>query len=169
MRHRQLIGILAGAITISSQVFPASSLEDRPRSVLYISADPGCYSATFASSSTVPIRTPKKLYPVSCFEKHHFEVFWSGQTATQPGNPIPESTASLKFCSDRSKKVKVLGRNSNSYNYGPNEMTGTGIWLPDKGPEAKRYPKRLVCYVGLSTNEFRYFKEISQPLLKGLR
>ena len=169
MRHHQLIRILVGVITISCQASPALGLENRPRSVLYISADPGCYSATFVSSSTVPTSPPKKLYPVSCFEKHHYEVFWSGQITTQPGNPIPERTASLNFCSERSKKVKVLGRNSSSYNYGPNETTGTGFWLPDKGPEAKRYPKRLVCYVGLSTNDFQYFKEISQPLLKGLR
>lgn len=160
----RLLGI-AAAITI--QVSSASGVEDRPRALLYISVNPGCYSATFVTSSTIPFNAPKKLYPVSCFEKHHFEVYWSGQIATQPGNPIPASKASSNFCRKKSEKLTILSRGSNSYNYGPNETTGVGNWLPDKGPEAKRYPKRVVCYMGLSTKEFRYFKEISQPLIKG--
>ena len=115
------------------------------------------------------MKAPKKLFPVSCFEKHHFEVFWSGQVATQPGNPIPASKPASNFCVEKSKELVILGRGSNSYNFGLLETTGTGNWLADKGPEAKRYPKRLVCYMGLSTNEFRYFKEMSQPLIKGLK
>jgi hypothetical protein len=134
----------------------------------YIAAEPGCYSATYISSKTVPMKAPKKLFPVSCSSKHHFEVYWSGQVATQPGNPIPTSRSSANFCLEKSKYQTVLGRGPNSYNFGLNETTGTGNWLADRGPEAKRYPKRLVCYMGLSTNEFRYFKEMSQPLLKGL-
>lgn len=147
----------------------AWAVEKRPKAILYIAAEPGCYSATYISSETVPMKAPKKLYPVDCFEKHHFEVFWSGQVATQPGNPIPSSRSSSNFCVEKSKSLVILGRGPNSYNYGPGETTGTGNWLADKGPEAKRYPKRLVCYMGLSTNEFRYFKEMSQPLINGLR
>jgi len=169
MKPRKSLGILIAILLLATQNTFAWSVEKRPVAILYIAAEPGCYSATFISSKIVPMTAPKKLYPVDCSEKHHFEVFWSGQVETRPGNPIPASKASANFCVEKSKELIVLGRGPSSYNFGPLETTGTGNWLADKGPEAKRYPKRLVCYMGLSTNEFRYFKEISQPLLKGLK
>jgi hypothetical protein len=169
MKFRKSIGILVTCFFCFIQISFAWSIEKRPEAILYIAAERGCYSATYISSKTVPMKAPKKLFPVSCFEKHHFEVFWSGQVATQPGNPIPASKPASNFCVEKSKELVILGRGSNSYNFGLLETTGTGNWLADKGPEAKRYPKRLVCYMGLSTNEFRYFKEMSQPLIKGLK
>lgn len=164
-----MLGFLTVAIALLSQSSSSWGIEKRPEAILYIAAEPGCYSATYISSKSIPMKAPKKLYPVSCFEKHHYEVFWSGQVATQRGNPIPASKASANFCVEKSKDLVILGRGPSSYNFGPQETTGTGNWLADKGPEAKRYPKRLVCYMGLSTNEFRYFKEMSEPLLKGLQ
>lgn len=169
MKFRMSIGILVTSFFIFIQISFAWSIEKRPEAILYIAAERGCYSATYISSKTVPMTAPKKLFPVSCFEKHHYEVFWSGQVETQPGNPIPSSKPASNFCVEKSKKLVILARGSNSYNFGLLETTGTGNWLADKGPEAKRYPKRLVCYMGLSTNEFRYFKEMSQPLIKGLK
>jgi hypothetical protein len=169
MKRSQVFGILMAACILMSNTSVAIGLETRPQAILYIAAEPGCYSATYVTSTTVPMKAPKKLYPVSCYSKHHFEVFWAGQVETQPGNPIPTSKTSAKFCVEKGDKLTVLGRGPTSYNYGLYETTGTGNWLADKGPEAKRYPKRLVCYIGLSTNEFRYFKEISQPLIKGLQ
>jgi len=147
----------------------ATGLEERPRAVLYIAAEPGCYSATYISARMIPAKAPKKLYPVSCSEKHHYEVYWAGKMKTRPGNPIPASKASLNLCMEKGKSLVILGRGSSSYNFSADEMTGTGNWLADKGPEAKRYPKRVVCYMGLSNQTFRYFKEMSQPLIKGLQ
>ena len=169
MKSYTLIGVTAIAVFITLFSSAASAVEERPRAILYIAAEPGCYSATYISAPTIPMKAPKKLYPVSCFEKHHYEVYWSGRIKTQPGNPIPASKASLNHCLDKGKELAILGRGPNSYNFGPNETTGTGNWLADKGPEAKRFPKRVVCYIGLTTTEFRYFKEMSQPLLKELQ
>lgn len=164
-----LLGVLGCFSLLTLCAIPSSfGIDQRPKSILYIAAEPGCYSATFISSKSVPMKAPKKLYPVSCYSNHHFEVFWSGQIATRPGNPIPQSKESANICVAKSKELKYYGRNANSYNFGPNETTGTGNWLPDKGPEAKRYPKRVVCYMGLSTNDFRFFKEMSEPMIKGL-
>jgi hypothetical protein len=146
----------------------AHGLEERPRAILYIAAEPGCYSATYISSKTVPMKAPKKLYPVNCYQKHHYVVFWSGQMETQPGNPIPSSRKSANLCVEKGNKLTLLGRSESAYNFGLKETTGTGNWLADKGPEAKRYPKRVVCYMGLSTDEFRFFKEMSQPLIRGI-
>ncbi len=160
--------LLVSALATVALGPPASGLEERPRAVLYIAAEPGCYSATYISARTIPAKAPKKLYPVSCSEKHHYEVYWAGKMKTQPGNPIPASKASLNHCLEKEKNLVILGRGANAYNFSPDEMTGTGNWLADKGPEAKRYPKRVVCYIGLSTKDFRYFKEMSQPLIKGL-
>ena len=168
MNYQKFCSVLIISFLVIVPLNPAKAVSERPRAILYIAAEPGCYSATYISSKTVPMKAPKKLYPVSCFSKHHFEVFWSGQVETQPGNPIPTSRSSANFCVEKSKTQTVLGRGPNSYNFGIDETTGTGNWLADRGPEAKRYPKRLVCYIGLSTKEFRYFKEMSQPLLKGL-
>ncbi len=167
MNDRKIFLGLIAFLALFSMNF-AQAVTERPKAILYIAAEPGCYSATFVSSKTVPMKAPKKLYPVSCYSKHHFEVYWAGKVATQPGNPIPTSRSSANFCLEKGKLQTVLGRGLQSYNFGPNETTGTGNWLADRGPEAKRYPKRLVCYIGLSTTEFRYFKEMSQPLLKGL-
>ncbi len=160
--------LLVSALATVALSPPASGLEERPRAVLYIAAEPGCYSATYISARTIPAKAPKKLYPVSCSEKHHYEVYWAGKMETRPGNPIPASKASLNHCLEKGKSLVILGRGPSSYNFSADEMTGTGNWLADKGPEAKRYPKRVVCYIGLSTKDFRYFKEMSQPLIKGL-
>ncbi len=140
----------------------------RPEGILYIAAETGCYSATYKSQLSVPMTAPKKIYPVSCSTKHHFEVFWSGQIATRLGNPIPSGKESLNFCAEKQKELRFNGRSETSYNFGPDERAGIGNWLPDRGPEAKRFPKRVVCYMGLSTIQFTFFKQIAEPLIKGL-
>jgi hypothetical protein len=133
-----------------------------------MAAVPGCYSVTFISSKTVPTKPPKRIYRVSCFEKHHFEVFWAGKVSPSMGSPIPSPKRSLEHCLEQSKKFTSYSRSGNSYNFGPNETIGTGNWLSDKGPEAKRFPNRLVCYFALSNSDFRIFKEVDRPLVKGL-
>lgn len=169
MKKRLFLGIVLILIFSQAQLPAGFGLEQRPRAVLYIAAEPGCYSATYVTARTIPVKAPKKLYQVSCFEKHHYEVYWAGKMKTQPGNPIPGSKASLNHCLEKGKSLVILGRGPSSYNFSSDETTGTGNWLADKGPEAKRYPKRVVCYIGLSTRDFRYFKEMSQPLIKGLK
>ena len=166
IRHFILISVFVG---LSASQNSAVGLEKPPRSILYIAAEPGCYSATYVSTKTIPFVAPKKLYPVSCFSKHHYEVFWAGQMNTRPGNPIPESKESANLCVEKGKSLKFNARNSNDYNFSANETSGTGNWLADRGPEAKRYPKRVVCYMGVSNNEFRLFKEIDKPLILGLK
>lgn len=147
---------------------PLAAVETRPQPILYIAAEPGCYSLTLFSKKKVPMRAPKRMFRVDCYSKHHFEIYWAGQMNTRPGNPIPESKESLKHCEDKLKSIQGNKRTPAFYNYGPNESTVLGNWLPDKGPEAARFPKRVVCMYGLSTTEFRYIKEISEPLIKGL-
>lgn len=161
-----LISVICTVVPVQS--IDAAELTKPPVAILYIAAEPGCYSATYISAKSIPKKSPKKLYKVSCYQKHHYEVFWAGKVKTNPGNPIPPSKASAEWCVSKSKSLVILPRGSSAYNSGPNETTGTGNWLPDKGPEAKLYPKRVVCYLALSTNEFRFFKEMSQPLIKGL-
>jgi hypothetical protein len=144
------------------------SIEERPMGVIYISAEPGCYTPNLVGSKTISMAPPKKVYRVDCSSKHHYEVFWSGKFKTRSGNPIPNSKESASYCLKKSNELKYYSRDSSAYNFGPNETIGVGNWLADKGPEAARFPKRLVCYVGLSTNEFRTFKEVQLPLIRGL-
>ena len=56
--------LLVSALATVALSPPASGLEERPRAVLYIAAEPGCYSATYISARTIPAKAPKKLYPV---------------------------------------------------------------------------------------------------------
>ncbi len=152
---------------ISTQAIWA--VEERPKSILYITAKPGCYSAAFISLKTTSMAAPKRIFQVNCFTYHHYEVFWSGIFKTRPGNPIPNSKDSASFCLQKSNSLTYSLRTSISYNYGPNETIGIGNWLADKGPEATRFPKRLVCYVGLSTDEFRIFKEVNKPMIRNMK
>lgn len=145
------------------------SVEERPMGIIYMSAEPGCYTPNLTGSKTISMAPPKKIYRVDCNSKHHYEVFWSGSYKTRPGNPIPNSKESANYCLKKSNELKYFSRNSSDYNFGPNETIGVGNWLADKGPEAARFPKRLVCYVGLSTTDFRSFKEVQLPLIRGLR
>lgn len=58
-------------------------LDKKP--IFYLWAKPGCYSANLKSSPTIPMYSIKKIYPVSCFAPHHFEVFYAGQFTTKDG------------------------------------------------------------------------------------
>lgn len=168
MRYRSLISVAVTATVMVALTPQAGGAEYRPQPILYIAAERGCYSLTLYSKKKVSLEVPKRIFPVSCYSKHHYEVYWAGQMNTRPGNPIPESKESLAHCSEKFENVQGYRRDSRFYNYGPNESTVVGNWLPDKGPEAKRYPKRVVCMYGLSTIEYGYLKEISEPLIKGL-
>lgn len=157
---------------MASLLLPNSSVQaaqegSRPRGIIYMAAEVGCYSATYISSRSISMVAPKKVYPVPCTQYHHYEVFWTGKFKTRPGNLIPNSKESANFCLGESKKLKYYERDSRSYNHESGDNIGIGNWLADKGPEAARFPKRLVCYVGLTTNEFRTFKQVDQPLIRG--
>jgi hypothetical protein len=177
--HRQVTNTIRGQnvllmivfASIMNSILPANSwsVEERPIGIIYISAEPGCYTPNLIGAKSISMSPPKKIYRVDCNSNHHYEVFWSGQYKTRAGNPIPNSRESAAYCLKKSNELKYYSRGSNAYNFGPNETIGVGNWLADKGPEAARYPKRLVCYVGLSTNEFRIFKEVQLPLIKGLK
>lgn len=166
-----VISIMCGSTSLFSatSVDQVSAEEIRPRSIIYVSAEPGCYSRTYVSSKTISMSPPKRIFKVDCSSMHHYEVFWAGKFKTRPGNPIPDTKESAKYCLQKSDELKYFPRNSNSYNSGPNENIGVGYWLADKGPEATRFPKRLICYVGLATREFRVFKEVNFPLIKDMK
>ena len=144
-------------------------IQDRPVSLLYIAADPGCYSATFVSSRTISMVAPKRLFPVKCEVFHHFEVYWSGTVKTHPGTNIPNGKESINFCAQKGNALKFSTRIQSSYNFGPNESIMIGNWIADKGPEATRFPNRLVCYVALKSTVSSVFKEVKQPIIKGMK
>lgn len=168
---RKVLGILLAATSLFllGAIYGASAVEVRPKAIIYMSATPGCYSATFISTATISTSPPKKVYQVDCSTPHHFEVFWSGKFDTNPGNPIPNSRKSVDFCLKESKKLKYYSRNSNSYNYEADEEIGIGNWLADKGPEAARFPQRLVCYASLARASISVFKQTNKPLIRGLK
>ncbi len=145
MKKRSLIRatlavVLAAGVASPTTIAVAS--EYRPQPILYIAAEPGCYSLTLYSKKKVSLEAPKRIFRVSCYSKHHYEIYWAGRMNTRPGNPIPESKESLSLCTSMSETLQVYRRDSRLYNFGPNEATVIGNWLPDKGPEAKRYPRR---------------------------
>ena len=159
---------LMATLLLQKSPVQAAQEVNRPRAIIYLAAEIGCYSATYISSRSISMLPPKKVYPVACTRYHHYEVFWSGKFKTRPGNPIPNGTESVNFCLKESNKLKYYGRNSSSYNHESGENIGVGTWLPDKGPEAARFPKRLVCYIGLITTERSgTFKQVDQPLIRG--
>jgi hypothetical protein len=171
VKKRSLLRAALAAIVAAGVVSPATpavAAEYRPQPILYIAAEPGCYSLTLYSKKKVPLGAPKRIFRVNCYSKHHYEIYWAGRMNTRPGNPIPESKESLNLCNAMSETLQIYRRDSRSYNFGPNESTVIGNWLPDKGPEAKRYPKRTVCMYGVSTTEYGFLKEISEPLVRGL-
>lgn len=152
-----------------SYLSEARALDKRPEGTLYIAAEIGCYSATYISTATVPLKAPKRIFRVPCNSKHHYEIFWAGKFKTPEGSLIPKSKESASFCLEKSKSLVLNQRNSSFYNYSSDETSGTGNWLPDRGPEAARYPKRLVCFIGVSTTNFLYLKEIDRPFVKGMQ
>lgn len=167
----KLFAIFAAGVTLLALVLvdEASGVEMRPKAIIYISAPPGCYSATFISSDTIPTAAPKKVYRVDCSAPHHYEVFWSGKFKTRSGNLIPNSRESSNFCLEESKKLRFFPRSSKSYNFEPDDETVIGNWLADRGPEASRFPQRLVCYASVVRASIRVFKETDQPLIRGLK
>ena len=137
------------------------------KAVFYLFAKPGCYSATNGSSATISMISIKKIYRVPCETPHHFEVFWSGQILTADKNPTPDGKSVIKDCQRYASKVQSNKRNASMYNWSNDEEIFIGNWMADIGPEAKRFPNRVICYQGVTTKAWTFIKEINTPISKG--
>lgn len=130
-------------------------------------AKPGCYAGYSKSQPLIPMYSIKKIYPVSCFAPHHFEVFWAGQIKTLDGKVVADGREVINNCLDKSKKLGFYTRNSNSYNWSTNEEQFIGNWMADMGVESQRFPKRSICYAGVTTKSWFFMKEIDFPIIRG--
>lgn len=147
-------------------VYPTQTMAD-DKAVFYLFAKPGCYSATRGTSPTISMISIKKIYRVSCVTPHHFEVYWSGQILTPDQNPTPDGKSVIKDCQRFASKVPMNKRTNAMYNWSKDEEIFIGNWMADIGPEAKRFPNRVICYQGVTTKAWTYIKEINSPISKG--
>lgn len=135
--------------------------------IFYLWAKPGCYSANLKSCPTIPMYSIKKIYPVSCFSPHHFEVFYAGQFTTKDGRVGAGGREVVTDCLKKSKKLGFYARSSNSYNWSKDEEELIGNWMADIGAESQRFPNRSICYAGVTTKSWLYIKEVNTPIIKG--
>lgn len=109
----------------------------------------------------------KKIYPVSCFAPHHFEVFWSGQIKTIDGKVGAGGREAVNNCLNKSKRLGFYVRDPNQYNWSGDEELFIGNWMADMGVEAQRFPNRSICYAGVTNRSWLYIKEINSPITRG--
>ena len=158
---------IACVFCLSSIFANPSAAYSQEKPIFYMFAKPGCYAAYSKSIQTIPLYSIKKIYPVSCFAPHHFEVFWAGQFSTKIGKVGADGRAVVSSCSQKSKEYGFWGRNANFYNYTPDEMQVIGNWTSDYGVESQRFPNRSICYAVVSTESMLFIKEIDYPIVKG--
>ena len=139
--------------------------ENKP--IFYMWAKPGCYSATLKSSPTIPLYSIRKIYPVSCFSPHHFEVFYAGQLMGANGKFADGMQEIVKACLKKSTDFQFYKRISSSYNWSKDEEDLIGNWQADNGAESQRFPNRTICFTSVSTKSWLYIKEINFPLIRG--
>ena len=155
---------IACVFCLSSIFANPSAAYSQEKPIFYMFAKPGCYAAYSKPNQTIPLYSIKKIYPVSCFSPHHFEVFWAGQFTIKVGAGTRQS---INSCSQKSKEFVFYGRNANFYNYSADEQRFIGNWEADPGVESQRFPNRTVCYTSVSTKSFLFIKEINFPIIKG--
>ena len=149
--------------------FPVSSatayVDKKP--IFYLWAKPGCYSANLKSSPTIPMYSVKKIYPVSCFSPHHFEVFYAGQFTTKDGKAGAGGQEVVTDCLNKSKSLGFYSRPANAYNWSKYEEVLIGNWMADIGAESQRFPNRSICYTSVTTKSWLYIKEVNLPIIRG--
>lgn len=143
----------------------AAYIEKKP--IFYLWAKPGCYSANLKNSLTIPMYSVKKIYPVSCFSPHHFEVFYAGQFTTKDGKTGAGGREVVADCLTKAKTLGFYQRSANSYNWSKDEEELIGNWMADIGAESQRFPNRSICYTSVTTKSWLYIKEVNSPIIKG--
>ena len=162
--------VSAVSIALLISASPPSYSEDitnRVHAQFYLDAKSGCYSASYISVLRIPMRAIHKIYPVSCFQPHHYEVYWAGQFPFTEKNLMDQGKQAVNMCSKKSTNP-IYFRSPGSYNYTLDEQVFIGNWMADLGPEYKRYKNKIVCYVVLGTKSTRYIKEVDRPLIAGI-
>ena len=109
----------------------------------------------------------KKIYPVSCFAPHHFEVFYAGQFTTKDGRVGAGGREVVADCLQKSKALGFYMRSSKSYNWSKDEQALIGNWMADIGAESQRFPNRSICYTSITTKSWLYIKEVNFPIIRG--
>lgn len=145
----------------------AEDISQRAHAIFYLDAQTGCYSASYISVPRIPMRAIHKIYPVSCFKPHHYEVYWSGDIPFRKKNLMDQGKYVIAECAKKSTNPQYF-RDTRSYNYSRDEQVFVGNWMADLGPEYRRYKNRIICYVVLGTQSTRYIKEVNTPLIAGI-
>jgi hypothetical protein len=159
--------ISLGFLSLTPTSSRSEDITNRVHAQFYLDTQTGCYSASYISVRRVPMKAIHKLYPVSCFQPHHYEVYWAGQFPFKEKNLMAQGRRAVEMCSKKSTNP-IYFRSPNSYNYSPDEQVFIGNWMADLGPEYKRYKNKIVCYVVLGTKSTRYIKEVDKPLIAGI-
>jgi hypothetical protein len=159
--------ISMGILAVSPNSSHAEDITNRVHAQFYLDAQTGCYSASYISVPRIPMKAIHKLYPVSCFQRHHYEVYWAGQFPFKGKNLMAQGRQAVEMCSKKSTSP-IYFRSPNSYNYASDEQVFIGNWMADLGPEYKRYKNKIVCYLVLGTKSTRYIKEVDKPLIAGI-
>jgi hypothetical protein len=128
--------------------------------IFYLSAKPGCYDVTPSRKLTVAALAYKRLFKRDCSGKHLLEVFFKGEIKDSPKN-------SWQFCQDKSKSFRFSGRKSGMYNWTFDEFLIASNYFPDPGPETSRFRDVVICYVAVTVEGNRLFKEVDRPLVLG--
>ena len=168
MLYKKISILTVMFIVTSSLIAPhqaSAYIQNKP--IFYMWAKPGCYSATLKSSPTIPLYSIRKIYPVSCFSPHHFEVFYAGQLIGSNGKFAAGTQEIVKACLKKSTDFQFYKRISNSYNWSKDEEGLIGNWQADNGAESQRFPNRTICFTSISTKSWLYIKEINFPLIVG--
>jgi hypothetical protein len=158
---------IACVFCLSSIFANPSAAYSQEKPIFYMFAKPGCYAAYSKPNQTIPLYSIKKIYPVSCFSPHHFEVFWAGQFTAKEEKVGAGRLQVVTSCMQKSKEFVFYGRNANFYNYSADEQQLIGNWNADTGVESQRFPYRSVCYASVSTKSWLFIKEINFPIIKG--
>ena len=159
--------LLVISLIIPIQYVDRTYAYSQEKPIFYMFAKPGCYSGYSQSNPSFPMYSIKKIYPVSCFAPHHFEVFWAGQIRTIDGRVGAGGREVVNNCLDKSKRLGFYARNSKLYNWSVGEEQFIGNWMADMGVESQRFPNRSICYAGVTDRSWLYIKEINSPIIKG--
>lgn len=166
--NRRITYLVVFLLTFSQlTTIQATPVLAKTKPIFYMYAEPGCYSSNLRSNPTIPMYSIKKLYPVSCFEPHHFEVFWVGQIKPKKESKGIGGKEAVNECLQKSKELGYYKRNANFYNWSAGEELLIGNWMADIGTESQRFPNKTICYTSLTTKSWIYIKEVNYPLIRG--
>ena len=111
----------------------------------YLEVTDGCWSFNSPPSREFPIESPqyKTLYESSCDSPHHAQVIYAD--AVPSGNATPSDEEVVQLC-----ELKYIEYFDKAPPTSASATAGTTYlrWFyPDVGPESKKYPGRVICYV----------------------